>query len=111
LLLNDAVVLAKAGRRDVLILRFATSLREASLVSFDWVPADAATPPRCGLLPALPFGGGLALVDPQDEHARLDVTAHGLTVGKDLPSVWPAERELAMSRAAAAFKAKLWGGL
>jgi hypothetical protein len=111
LLLDEAAVLARAGRRDVLILRFGAALLEACAISFDWVSADGLTPSRPGLLPALPSGGGLALVDPQDEHVRVEVTAAALIVRADLPPPWPAQRQLAMARAAAAFNSCLWGGL
>ncbi|HET9637675.1 MAG TPA: hypothetical protein VFP12_00540 [Allosphingosinicella sp.] len=112
LLLEDAAVLARAGRRDVLIMRLATSLHPASPLTFDWIPTAAASSrPRCGLLPALPFGGGLALVDPHDERARLDVTANAILNRCDLPATWPAQRELAMARANAVLNSQLWGGL
>ena len=111
LLLDDAGVLAAAGRRDVLILRLATSLHPPSPVTFDWIPAAAASHPRCGLLPALLFGGRLALVDPREEDVRLDVTADAVIIRRDLPAVWPAQRQLAMARATALLKSQLWGGL
>jgi hypothetical protein len=112
LLLEEAVVLARAGRRDVLIMRLTTSLRRASPVTFDWIPAAAAASgPRCALLPALPFGGGLALVDEHDEDVRLDVTAEAIINRCDLPTTWPAQRELAMARATAVLNNQLWRGL
>jgi hypothetical protein len=112
LLLEDAAVWARAGRRDVLIMRLATSLHPASPVTFDWIPARAASSgPRYGLLPALLFGGGLALVDPHEEDVRLDVTAGAIVIGRDLPATWPAQRQLAMARAAAVLNNQLWGGL
>lgn len=112
LLLEDAAVLARAGRRDVLIMRFATSLHPESPLTFDWIPALAASGgPRFGLLPALPFGGGLALVDQWEEDLRLDVTPEAILVGRDLPSTWPAQRQLAMARATAVLTSQLWGGL
>lgn len=112
LLLEDAAVLARAGRRDVLIMRLATSLHPASPVTFDWIPAGAASSgPRYGLLPALPFGGGLALIDQQEEDLRLDVTAEAIVIGRDMPSTWPAQRQLAMARATAVLNSQLWGGM
>lgn len=112
LLQDDAAVLAKAGRRDVLILRLATSLHPASPVIFDWFPAPAASvEPRLGLLPALPFGGGLALVDPNEEGIRLDVNAEAIVIVRALPTTWPAQRDLAMARATAVLNNQLWGGL
>ena len=112
LLLEEAAVLAEAGRRDVLILRFATSSHPASPVTFDWFPPPAASSgPRLGLLPALPFAGGLALVDRHQEDLRLDVTAAAIVTARDLPSTWPVQRELAMARATAILNCRLWGGL
>ena len=111
LLLEDAAVLARAGRRDVLIIRLATSLHPASPMTFDWIPAAATSRPRYGLLPALPFGGGLALVDRLEEDVRLDVTAEAIVIRRDLPAAWPAQRQLAMARAAAVLNNQLWGGL
>jgi hypothetical protein len=112
LLLEDAAVLAQAERRDVLIMRLATSLHPASPLTFDWTPAStASTGPRYGLLPALPFGGALALVDPHDEQVRLDLTADAIINCCDLPDTWPAQRELAMARANAVLNTQLWGGL
>jgi len=111
LLLDDARVLAAAARRDVLILRLATSLHPPSPVTFDWIPAAAASHPRCGLLPALLFGGGIALVDPREEDLRLDVTADALVIRRDLAATWPARRQLAMARATALLNSQLWGGL
>jgi hypothetical protein len=111
LLLDDAAVLARAGRRDVLIMRLATSLHPASPLTFDWIPASATSTGRYGLLPALPFGGGLALVDPHDEQVRLDLTADAIFNRCDLPGTWPAQRELAMARANAVLNSQLWGGL
>jgi hypothetical protein len=111
LLLEDAAVLAQAGLRDVLIMRLATSLHPASPVTFDCIPAVAASNgPRYGLLPALPFGGGLALVDQHDENLRLDVTAEAIVLRRDQPATWPAQRELAMARANAVLNSQLWGG-
>jgi hypothetical protein len=112
LLLEDAAVLARAARRDVLIMRLATSLHPASPLTFDWIPASAAsTGPRYGLLPALPFGSRLALVDSHDEQVRLDLTADAILNRCDLPATWPAQRELAMARANAVLNSQLWGGL
>jgi len=112
LLLEEAAVLARAGRRDVLIMRLATSLHPASPVTFDWIPAEAVSNgPRYGLLPALPFGGGLALVDQQDVNLRLDVTTEAIVLRLDQPPNWPAQRELAMARATAVLNNQLWGGL
>lgn len=111
LLLAEAAVLARAGRRDVLIMRLATSLHPASPVTFDWIPATASRGPRYGLLPALPFGGGLALVDPHNEQVRLDLTADAITSRCDLADTWPAQRELAKARANAVLNSQLWGGL
>jgi hypothetical protein len=112
LLLEDAAVLARAGRRDVLIMRFATSLHPASSVTFDWFPAAAGSiGPVLGLLPALPFGGGLALVEERREDLRVDVTADAIMIARDLPSTWPAQRQLAMARATALLTNQLWGGL
>jgi len=111
LLLDDAALLAKAAGRDVLIVRLATPLHPAPVVSFDWLAADASLAGRSGLVPALPFGGGLALVDPQDEDIRVDVTAGALIARADLPPAWPAQRQLAIARATAAFNSRLWGGL
>jgi hypothetical protein len=111
LLLEEAAVLARTGRRDVLIVRFATSLHPASPLTFDWIPAAASGGPRFGLLPALPFGGGLALVDQNEKELRLDVTPEAILVGRDLPSTWPAQRLLAMARATAVLTSQLWGGL
>ena len=112
LLLEDAVVLARAGRRDVLIMRLATSLHPASPLTFDWIPASAASNgPRYGLLPVLPFGGGVSLVDPHDEQVRLDLTSDAIVDRSDLPATWPVQRELAMARANAVLNSQLWGGL
>lgn len=111
LLLEDAAVLARAGRRDVLIMRLATSLHPASPLTFDWIPASAASNgPRHGLLPALPFGGGVSLVDPHDEQVRLDLTFEAIINRWDLPDNWPAQRELAIARANAVLNSQLWGG-
>jgi len=112
LLQDDAAVLAEASRRDVLILRLATSLHPAPPVTFDWFPAPAASvEPRLGLLPALPFGGGLALVDPHEEGIRLEVNAEAIVAVRALPTTWPAQRDLAMARATAVLNNQLWGGL
>lgn len=111
-LLEDAAVLACAGRRDVLIMRLATSLHPASPLTFDWIPASAASNgPQYKLLPALPFGGGVSLVDPHDEQVRLDLTSDAIINRSDLPATWPAQRELAMARANAVLNSQLWGGL
>lgn len=112
LLLEDAAVLAKAARREVLILRLATALHPASPMTFDWIPADGASgDPRFNLMPALPFGGGLALLDERQEDVRLDVTAEAILLRRDQPAAWPAQRQLAMARAVAVLKSQLWGGL
>jgi hypothetical protein len=112
LLLEDATVLARAGRRDVLIIRFAASSHPASPLTFDWFPAAAGSSgPVLGLLPALPFGGSLALVDERQVDLRLDVTADAIIIGRDLPSTWPFQRQLAMARATALLTTELWGGL
>lgn len=111
LLLEDAAVLARAGRRDVLIVRLATWLHPASPVTFDWIPAAAASGgPRYGLLPALLFGDALALVDEHKEDLRLDVTPEAIVFGRDLPTTWPAQRQLAMARATAVLNNQLRGG-
>lgn len=111
-LLEDAAVLARAGRRDVLIMRLATSLHPALPLTFDWTPASAASNgPRYGLLPALPLGGGVWLVDPNDEQVRLDVTSDAIVNRSDLPATWPVQRALAMARANAVLNSHLWGGL
>jgi hypothetical protein len=110
LLVEDAAVLAAAGRKDVLIVRLSTSL--SSPVTFDWIPsASASGAARYRLLPALPYHGGLALVDALDEDLRVDVTAEAILVRPDMPPAWRLQRELAAARASAFFKSLLWGGL
>ena len=53
----------------------------------------------------------MALVDEHKEDLRLDVTAEAIVIGRDLPTTWPAQRQLAMARATAVLNNQLWGGL
>lgn len=117
LLLDEAAVLAAAARCDILIARLAASPRRtignvASPVSVDWVRAgEGGDAISSGLAPALPHGGGLALVDSDNEQLRIDVTDKGIVACRNTPPGWPLQRELAAARAAAILHDQLWGGL
>jgi len=117
LLLDEAAALAAAARCDILIARLAASPRRtignvASPVSVDWVRAgEGAEAISRGLAPALPHGGGLALVDRDHEQLRIDVSDKGVVSRQDTPPSWPLQRELAAARAAAILHDQLWGRL
>ncbi len=108
LLIDDASAAAVAAGVDVLVLRFSPACGASSPVTFDWLPARSA---RCSqrmcLLPALPRGGGLSLVPKHSSDVRLDVSRAVIAERTDLPTSWPPERDLAVARAVAVFKAEL----
>jgi hypothetical protein len=87
-------------------------LRAVPPVLVDWIRSTGkVTTSRLGFVPALPSGGGLALVARDDEETRLDITADGIFERHDMSSAWALERPLASARAAAIFRSTLWGGL
>jgi hypothetical protein len=110
LLVDQAEAAARASCRDILIVRLRAALENRSPVTFDWVPCNRTIPHRCGLLPAMTFGGGLALVADQNEELRLDVSTGGVAVAP-LDTSWGLQRPLATARAIAVFSNQLWRGL
>lgn len=111
LLVEEASAATQESGRDVLILRLQTSVGSRLPVAFDWFSArEYQRAPRFGLAPALPSEGGLSLVASAASDLRLDVTAAGIVVHQGVTPLWAVQRDLAIARAVAVFKAQLWGG-
>ena len=111
LLVEEASAATHESGRDVLILRLQTSVGSRLPVAFDWFSAlGCQGAPRFSLAPALPSEGGLSLIPSTASDLRLDVTAKGIVAHRDDTPLWALQRDLAIARAVAVFKARLWGG-
>lgn len=112
LLLDKAVAAAGVTGRDVLLLRLGIGSRRLPPVTFDWVQHDPqGSAVRRHFFPALPHGGGFALVPTEGPPTRLRLAAEGLSEDLDSASSSPLENDLAVARATAIFRSHLWGGL
>lgn len=111
LLVEEASSATHDSGRDVLILQLQTSVASRLLVTFDWFSArDNQRAPGFGLAPALPSEGGLSLISSSASGLRLDVTAGGIVAHGDDTPLWALQRDLAIARAVAVFRVRLWGG-
>jgi hypothetical protein len=111
LLVEDALTATHESGRDVLILRLQTSVGSRLPVAFDWFSARGNQgAPRFSLAPALPSDGGLSLIPSTAPDLRLNVTAAGIVVHQDVTPLWAVQRDLAIARAVAVFRAQLRGG-